>query len=397
LAGGIPTEFPGTGTMGFKQVLKEILPGPVIGLLQAALAPLRRLQKQVNRWLILMSRSPGRGEIRVSFGHSRMPGSQAIVSGGIVKFMALQQIFPHAPRRFNILYLGSSSLPEDLPQVLEMARRKQARIVLNQNGVGYPAWAASDWKTVNAPMKLVLHEAAYVFYQSRFCKMSADRFLGEREGAWEILYNPVDTGYFRPAPAFPDGGLVLLNAGTATERYRFESALRTLGELVRRGVDARLVVAGRLAWNDDSAGLEAEVRDLVEQLGIGHRLELLPPYSRAEAQAIFQQARILLHTQANDSCPMVVLEAMSCGLPVVYTKSGGVPELVGEEAGIGVPDQTNWDQILPPDPVKLADAVEQVAQEMRHYSQAARERAVERFDLQPWLRRHREVFSSLVP
>jgi hypothetical protein len=71
----------------------------------------------------------------------------------MVKFLPLQQIFPHAPRRFNILYLGSSSLPEELPQVLEMARRKKAKIVLNQNGVGYPAWAPADWETVNAPMQ----------------------------------------------------------------------------------------------------------------------------------------------------------------------------------------------------------------------------------------------------
>jgi glycosyltransferase involved in cell wall biosynthesis len=383
--------------MGFKQVLQHILPGPVIGLLQSALAPVRRLQKRVNQWLILVSGTPGAGKIRVSFGHPRMPRSQEIVSGGMVKFLTLQRIFPHAPRRFNILYLGSSSLPEDLPQVLEMARRKTARIVLNQNGVGYPAWAAADWQAVNAPMQLVLHEAAYVFYQSRFCKLSADRWLGERGGAGEILYNPVDTGYFRPAPASPEGGLVLLSAGTAMERYRFESAVRTLAALLSRGVDARLVVAGRLAWHDDRARLEAEVRELVETLRVGPRLELLPPYSRTEAPGVFHRAHLLLHTKVYDPCPMVVLEAMACGLPVVYADSGGVPELVGEDAGIGVPDQTDWDRILPPDPVQLADAVEEVAQGLRHHSQAARERAVEKFDLQPWLRRHREVFASLVP
>jgi glycosyltransferase involved in cell wall biosynthesis len=382
--------------MGLKQGLKEILPGPVIGLLQSALAPWHRWRQRVNQWLILMGGRPGAGKIRVSFGHARMPKSQEIIKGGMVKFVTLQQIFPHAPRRFNILYLGSSSLPEDLPQVLEMARRKQARIVLNQNGVGYPAWAPADWQTVNAPLQLALHAAEYVFYQSRFCKLSADRFLGERGGGWEILYNPVDTGHFRPAPVFPDDSLVLLSMGTATERYRFEAAVRTLAALVRRGVDARLVVAGGLAWNRDRAGLEAEVRGLVAELGVGQRLELLPPYSRTEAPAIFQRAQLLLHTKVNDPCPMVVLEAMACGLPVVYADSGGVPELVGEDAGIGVPDQSDWDRIISPDPVKLADAVEQVAQGLRHHSQAARERVVEKFDLQPWLRRHREVFARLL-
>ena len=382
--------------MGCKEVLREKLPESVIHLLQLALAPLRRLKKKVNQWLILRGGSPAAGEIRVSFGHARMPGTQEIVSGGMVKFMPLQRIFPHAPRRFNILYLGSSSLPEDLPQVLEMARRKKAKIVLNQNGVGYPAWAPADWETVNAPMQLVLREAKYVFYQSEFCKLSADRFLGERSGAWEILYNPVDTGYFRPAPAFPAGGLVLLSVGTANERYRFESGLRTLAELVRRGVDARLIVAGNLAWKDDRAELEAEVRGLVDELGVGHRLELLPPYSRAEAPAIFHRGHLLLHTKVYDPCPMVVLEAMACGLPVVYAGSGGVPEMVGEDAGIGVPHQASWDQILPPGPVELADAVDQVAQGLQHRSRAARERAVAKFDVQPWLARHREVFSRLV-
>jgi hypothetical protein len=65
--------------MGFKQVLQHILPGPVIGLLQSALAPVRRLQKRVNQWLILVSGTPGAGKIRVSFGHPRMPRSQEIV------------------------------------------------------------------------------------------------------------------------------------------------------------------------------------------------------------------------------------------------------------------------------------------------------------------------------
>jgi glycosyltransferase involved in cell wall biosynthesis len=382
--------------MGFKQGLKEILPGPVIGFLQSVLAPWRRLHKRVDQWLILLGGRPGAGEIRVSFGHARMPGPQEVIKGGMVKFVGLQQIFPHAPRRFNILYLGSSSLPEDLPQVLETAKRKQAKIVLNQNGVGYPAWAAEDWEAVNKPLRLALQAAQQVFYQSRFCKLSADRFLGERAGGWEILYNPVDTGHFRPAPAFPAGGLVLLSMGTATEWYRFEAAVRTLAELVRRGVNARLLVAGGLAWSTDRARVEAEVRDLVAELGVGQRLEVLPPYSRADAPAILHRAHLLLHTKSMDACPMVVLEAMACGLPVVYRDSGGVPELVGKDAGIGVPDETGWDRILPSDPMKLADAVEQAAQGLRPRSQAARERAVAKFDLQPWLQRHREVFASLV-
>jgi glycosyltransferase involved in cell wall biosynthesis len=105
---------------------------------------------------------------------------------------------------------------------------------------------------------------------------------------------------------------------------------------------------------------------------------------------------VLLHTQYNDASPGLVIEAMACGLPVVYSKSGGTPELVGDEAGIGVHALLSWEQIHPPDPSALAEAVLKVAENRRIYAEAARQRMVEQFDLRQWVQRHREVFESLV-
>jgi glycosyltransferase involved in cell wall biosynthesis len=381
--------------MDWKNSLKRVLPVQLLQLLRYFLNLVRWLTKQVNLGLILLSGSPRSEEITVSFGHSHMPGEREIISGGMVKFIPLQRVFPHASRCFNILYLGSSSLPEDLSKILWIATKKKARIVLNQNGVGYPAWAGGDWQRANYPMQLVMQKADYVFYQSEFCKKSADRFLGKGPGAWEVLYNPVDTNYFRPSSNSP-GGLVMLSTGTAMNFYRFECAVRTLAELDRRGVNAKLIVAGRLTWKDDHAKITYDVHSLINELGVSDKVELLPPYSRAGAPAIYQRAHLLLHTKVYDPCPMVVLEAMASGLPVIYANSGGVPELVGGEAGVGVPDLTDWECLVPPDPVSLAEAVLKVAGDLKHFSQAARARTVERFDLQPWLMRHREVFERLL-
>jgi len=90
------------------------------------------------------------------------------------------------------------------------------------------------------------------------------------------------------------------------------------------------------------------------------------------------------------------VEAMACGLPVVYSRSGGVPELVGDDAGIGVQAEVSWERHIPPDSKAMAQAVLMIAEKRKQFAEAARQRAVEKFDLKPWIQRHREVFESLL-
>jgi glycosyltransferase involved in cell wall biosynthesis len=134
----------------------------------------------------------------------------------------------------------------------------------------------------------------------------------------------------------------------------------------------------------------------MDRLNITDRVEFLGTYSQQDAPAIYKQAHLLLHTQYNDSCPGTVIEAMACGLPVIYSHSGGTPELVGNEAGISIQTEQSWEQIFPPNPKLLAEAILHVAEQRLQYAEAARQRAVKRFDLQSWLQRHQEVFEKLL-
>lgn len=340
------------------------------------------------RWAVLLARRPAPGELRVCYGHDRIPGPGEPVAGGTAKMQRLAERFPSSPRDFTLLYLGSSWLPRDLRPLLWLSRRRGVPVVLNQNGVAYPAWAGDRVEELNRPIRLALEAADHVLYQSEFCKRSADEWVSPPSGSWEILPNAVDVERFTPAPKPPAGGPVLLAGGDQTQgAYRLELALRTLAVLSREHPEARLLVTGRLL---------TDPAPLLVELGLEGRVELLGSYSQAEAPALYRRAHLLLHTQLNDSCPSVVLEAMACGLPVVHPASGGTVELVGGVAGIGVPHEGSWERLVPPPPEALAEAVTRVLADLPAYAAAARARAVERYALGPWLDRHAELFAELL-
>src|SRR6266540_4183905 len=337
--------------------------------LRRALRPAARSVRKAqalyrNALLRAGGRAPS-GEVRVAYGHTSIPESNDAALGGIVKLQSLRQVFPPS-RRFNVLYLVTSNLPHEAVSLARAARQTGARVVVNQNGVAYHAWFGPGWERINEPMAQLLQLADHVFYQSTFCKMSADRFLGEPVGPSEVLYNAV------------------------------EAALQVVARVAATRPDVRLLISGELRWGPTGIESRSIVTSRAQQLGVLERVELLGPYSQAEAPGIFQRADLLLHTKYNDPCPAVVLEAMASGLPVVFSASGGVPELVGADAGIGIPADLDWERDRPPDPSAMAAAVLRVAENREALSSAARQRAVAKFDVRPWLDRHQQVLESLV-
>ena len=362
-------------------------------VLAEPLLRLATLPRDLRRWSPPVPGAPP----RVFYGFDRLPGPEDFGSGGIIKAQDLQTRFPNTPRGANLLYLISSSLPQFAPRLARLARRAGVKVVLNQNGVGYPGWLPVGWQAHNRPMREVLALADHVVYQSRFCRESADRYLGPPRGTCEILLNPVDTEAFTPAAADPaPGRFVILLAGSHHFEYRVRTALEAFARLHRVLPTARLRIAGRYVWRPDPAAALAEAQAIAASLGIASAVEFSGPYRQTEAAALLRRAHVLLHTKYADPCPRLAAEAMACGLPVVYSASGGMPELVGDQAGIGLPAPRDYERDHAPDPEALAEALRTVASKLPHFAAAARRRAVEILEVRPWLQRHAELFSSLV-
>jgi glycosyltransferase involved in cell wall biosynthesis len=275
------------------------------------------------------------------------------------------------------------------------AKRKGAVVIINQNGVAYPAWHGPGWEKANRPMQALLQLADYVIYQSEFCKIAADTFLGPVGVPWSIMHNPVDTRAFVPTVGAPPGMRILL-AGSHHQFYRVRAAIEMLKHLPPYAPEVKLSIAGRYRWRKKEDDCLQEARQLATELDVTSHIEFIGAYTQAEAPSLFQQHHVLLHTQYNDSCPRLIVEAMACGLPVVYSASGGAPELVGNDAGVGVESRLDWETINVPLPQELAAATLKLFASFDRFSQAARKRAVEKFDRSVWIEKHQNIINSIL-
>lgn len=311
--------------------------------------------------------------------------------GGGVKLEHLRARFGEARERFDILYMVSSviHLVPHAEELVGWAKKNGVRFVWNQNGVAYPAWCGDGYPWFNEPMRRLIAQADHVVYQSDFCRACADRYLGSVSAPFDILWNPVDVTRFSPAESLPPTNVwQLLAMGTNHAFYRVQASLDALAVLIRRGVSVRLTIAGEFRW----ANGERDVAEYIERHRLRDHVKLLPRFSQAEAPEIYRKAHVLLHPKYKDPCPTVPIEAMACGVPVVGSRSGGMPELVSEAAGrlAGVPD--DWTRDHAPDADAMADAVLEIMKTREDFSRAARERAVAHFDSVAWLDRHAEIF-----
>lgn len=106
--------------------------------------------------------------------------------------------------------------------------------------------------------------------------------------------------------------------------YDVATAVKAFVRVRARWPGARLTVAGT---GPELAALQA----LVAGLGVSDAVHFAGRIANADIAALYASANILLNPSTADNMPISILEAMACGVPVVSTRAGGIPDLVAHE------------------------------------------------------------------
>ena len=184
-----------------------------------------------------------------------------------------------------------------------------------------------------------------------------------------VIPNFVNCDLYKPEPgekAGQDDQKILIHISNFRSVKRVNDCLHILDE-VRRKVPARLLMVGD-GPERSSAG------HLAKTLGISHAVDFLG--KQLGIDQLLPGAHVLLLPSELEGFGLVALEAMACGVPVVATRTGGVPELITD----------GQDGFLEPvgDIRRQAGRAIQLLRDPdlhRKISDAARRTAKERFDI----------------
>lgn len=182
-------------------------------------------------------------------------------------------------------------------------------------------------------------------------------------GRFEVVPNAVRTDLFFPAVQVRSGRpFTFLHVSRLAPAKNVEGIIRVSAALWRMRHDFRLLIVGD---GPEKPGLENVAEALLPNSAC---VRFLGRKDEVELAEIMRDANGLLLFSEYENLPCVVSEAMACGLPVIATRVGGVPEQV--QPGMGI-------LVKPGDRDGLRNAMADMIDGTFHFDRAAIRRFAE--------------------
>jgi glycosyltransferase involved in cell wall biosynthesis len=144
------------------------------------------------------------------------------------------------------------------------------------------------------------------------CGVDVTHFVGQRPEHGESA---------APPPAQPTDAVDILCVGRLVPEKGHTVLIRTVAALRSHGLEARLTLVGD---GPERATLES----LVEKLGQTSYVSFRGSISHAEIKRMLSECDIFCLPSFAEGVPIVLMEAMAMGLPVVACRVMGIPELI---------------------------------------------------------------------
>jgi glycosyltransferase involved in cell wall biosynthesis len=179
------------------------------------------------------------------------------------------------------------------------------------------AWEA--W-TIRRIDRLILVSAEALQYYTERYREHAHKFIHIPNGVDLTLFRRQCEADVRREWGITDGRVVVLHVARLTSAKDQGLLLRTFVQIKKKCPEAVLMISGS---GEEAEKLSSIVRD--ESIADVRFLGELP---HCKLPSLYSAADVFLLTSSWEGMPMVILEALSCGVPVVSTRVGAVPSVI---------------------------------------------------------------------
>lgn len=250
---------------------------------------------------------------------------------------------------------------------------------------------------IDAPVSIVMHGEPYSLWYDVLKPWGSAYDLLEEfdqviavEGATQAIekhsscnvktINPgVDTGQFSPGDYNPTNSKRLLFVGRFVPAKNLKLLVEAFDNVIDEHPDAELVLVGEGPCRE-------RIKRAVDQRDLDSHVEFRGYVPNADLPAMYRSSCAFVLSSKSESFGMTLLEAMSCGVPVVAPRIGVIPDIVEDErTGLLYTANSASDLIAAINRILCSSGLH------NSFSRRARERAVDKFD---WRNRHDILFKT---
>ena len=165
--------------------------------------------------------------------------------------------------------------------------------------------------------------------------------LGANPNKIKVLHNGVDLKRFKPLPlvkaemrkklGIPKDAKVVLTVRRLVYKNGVDTLIDAANLAVKKKPALVFIIAGK---GPDMASVQSQI----EQLGLEKNIKLTGFVADQDLSLYYNTADLfVLPSKSGEGLPLVALEAMACGLPVIATNVGGINEIMVKGFGKLVP------------------------------------------------------------
>jgi glycosyltransferase involved in cell wall biosynthesis len=225
---------------------------------------------------------------------------------------------------------------------------------------------------------------SHVVFVCDFVRRGLEPKLGYTPEKCSVIVNGIPLAPFLARPATPGGRRPRIRFGTIGRLVPAKGhsiLIDAFARVAPAAPDAELSIYG---YGDLHDPLQAQIA----RLGLEGRVRL--EGRTVDAAATLEDLDVFVFSSVNEGLPLVILEAMTAGLPIISTDVGGIPEVLPQEAA--------W--LCPPgDAQALAGAMLHAVNcaDLRERGEKVRRLAASNYGLEHMAARYEDLYRRILP